>query len=124
MIEHDEQRMTMTTTTTATRTMTSAIISAQCQESVRRSELAVRLVHRRRELQHADHPGPAEFRGAGPAPATDPGDPAFDPRWDLLPGPQFGTAISIQDLTSLIAGPTAYPPMFNGQRAFGKTCKP
>jgi hypothetical protein len=55
---------------------------------------------------------------------TDPGDPAFDPRWDLLPGPQFGSTISIQDLTSLIAGPTAYPPMFNGQRAFGRTCKP
>jgi hypothetical protein len=55
---------------------------------------------------------------------TDPGDPAFDPRWDLVPGPHFGSTISIQDLTSLIAGPSAYPPMFNGQRAFGRTCKP
>ncbi len=55
---------------------------------------------------------------------TNPGDPEYDARWDLDPAPSFDSAINILDLTSLIAGPTAYPEMFNGQRAFGRTCTP
>jgi hypothetical protein len=52
---------------------------------------------------------------------TNPGDEAYDPRWDLVAN-QFGAAISIGDLTSLLAGPTAYPPMLGGERALNATC--
>jgi hypothetical protein len=55
---------------------------------------------------------------------TNEGDPAYDARWDLSPSPALGSAINILDLTSLIAGPTGYPQMFNGERAFGRTCTP
>jgi hypothetical protein len=51
-----------------------------------------------------------------------PGDPFFDRRWDLMQTGGLGNAINIQDLTALIAGPTGYPPMFGGQRAFGRIC--
>jgi hypothetical protein len=51
------------------------------------------------------------------------GDIHFDRRWDIVPGPgAFGPDINIQDITALIAGPTAYPPMFGDLRAYGKTC--
>ncbi|MEK6967075.1 MAG: NosD domain-containing protein [Nanoarchaeota archaeon] len=45
-------------------------------------------------------------------------------RWDLVPGKGlFTTDINIQDLTSLIAGPTAFPPMLGGAKAFnGPEC--
>jgi len=49
---------------------------------------------------------------------------AFSPRWDLVPGPNlpFQNYISIIDLTALINGPTAYPPMFGGLSAWTRTC--
>jgi hypothetical protein len=52
----------------------------------------------------------------------DPGEAGFDTRWDLVPGEQLGSTISIQDITALLVGPTAYPPMFDGQRAFDRSC--
>ncbi|MEK6968080.1 MAG: thrombospondin type 3 repeat-containing protein [Nanoarchaeota archaeon] len=55
---------------------------------------------------------------------TNVGDPNYSPRWDLVPGKgQFTTDINIQDLTALIAGPTAFPPMLGGAKAFnGPEC--
>ena len=54
---------------------------------------------------------------------TNPGDPFYNPRWDIRPGagalPKF---INIQDVLELVAGPTGNPPMFGGGRAFGQTC--
>jgi len=52
---------------------------------------------------------------------TNPGDEGYNKRWDIYPN-TLGKAISIQDLTALIAGPTAYPPMLHGQRVLGATC--
>jgi hypothetical protein len=47
----------------------------------------------------------------------------FNARWDLTPGRgTFGQFINIQDVTSLLGGPTGNPPMFGNTRAFGKTC--
>jgi hypothetical protein len=42
----------------------------------------------------------------------------------MAPGatPPFTTYINLLDLASLIAGSTGYPPMFAGQKAFGKVC--
>jgi hypothetical protein len=58
-------------------------------------------------------PAPRKFN-------TSPGDLGFNKRWDLVPGPGlFLKWINIQDLMAMIAGPTAFPPMFGGQRAFG-----
>jgi uncharacterized protein YkwD len=56
--------------------------------------------------------GPVRRLGASP------GDPGYDPRWDIAPGPNgpFDGYISLIDLTSLIA---LKPPMFAGERAFG-----
>jgi hypothetical protein len=51
-----------------------------------------------------------------------PGDTAFDLRWDLVPGAVAGDHINSEDMAALTSGPTGYPPMFDGQRAFGKTC--
>jgi hypothetical protein len=53
---------------------------------------------------------------------TSPGEPGYSARWDIVPGSTFGAAINIQDLAALITGPTGYPPMFGGTRAFGQTC--
>jgi hypothetical protein len=51
---------------------------------------------------------------------TKPGDAGFDNRWDLNPGPAVGMSwIQIGDLTSLIAGPGAFPPMNGGGKVFG-----
>jgi hypothetical protein len=45
---------------------------------------------------------------------------AFNKRWDLKPGPSFGSNfVQIDDLTALIAGPSGYPAMLGGVRAFG-----
>lgn len=57
---------------------------------------------------------------------TVPGDAGFDMRWDIVPGPGIlDDWINISDLIALVAGPTAYPPMFGGQKAFGgPTCTP
>ena len=47
----------------------------------------------------------------------------YSARWDIVPGKgMFTSDINIQDITSFIAGPTAYPPMLNGQRAFNLNC--
>ena len=64
---------------------------------------------------------------AVPAPKklnTSPGVAGFDPRWDLVPGQRAGQYwISLQDLTTLTAGPTSVPPMFGGAKALnGPTC--
>jgi glucose/arabinose dehydrogenase/plastocyanin len=54
---------------------------------------------------------------------TKPGDAAFSQRWDLVPGAgAFSAFLNIQDVTALLSGSTAYPPMFSGARAYGKTC--
>ncbi len=46
---------------------------------------------------------------------TSPGDPEFDPRWDVVPGSIAGDWINIQDLTFLAL---FEPVMFGGERAF------
>ena len=54
-----------------------------------------------------------------------PGQPNFNARWDLRPGPAIGTNwIQINDLTSMFAGSSGYPPMNNGNKVFGQpfTC--
>jgi hypothetical protein len=51
--------------------------------------------------------------------ASSPGDANFDARWDLVPGSSFGKWINLEDMAALFAGPSAYPPMLNGQKAFG-----
>jgi hypothetical protein len=55
---------------------------------------------------------------------TSPGPGNFSARWDLVPGRGlFAQWINISDLTALLAGPTGYPPMLGGVRAFnGPTC--
>ena len=53
---------------------------------------------------------------------TNPGDAGFDIRWDLSPGSNLAHDIDIADLGSTITSTRAYPPMFGGQYAFGKTC--
>jgi hypothetical protein len=53
---------------------------------------------------------------------TGPGDAAFSSRWDLVPGSSFGSWINIQDMAAIVSGPRAYPPMLNGERAFGNAC--
>jgi CubicO group peptidase (beta-lactamase class C family) len=57
---------------------------------------------------------------------TSPGDAAFDARWDLVTGAgPFPKLVNLVDLTALLAGPTGYPPMFGGVRAFsGPACTP
>jgi hypothetical protein len=51
---------------------------------------------------------------------SSPGDLGFNRRWDLVPGPGlYLTWIALNDLTALLAGPTGYPPMLAGARAFG-----
>ncbi len=58
---------------------------------------------------------------------TSPGDANYNARWDLVPGPGlFAKWININDLTSLIAGPSGFPPMFSGAKAFGSglACSP
>ena len=53
---------------------------------------------------------------------TSPGDANFSPRWDLVPGPGlFAKWININDITALIAGPSGFPPMFQGLKAFGNS---
>ncbi|MCH8815338.1 MAG: thrombospondin type 3 repeat-containing protein [Chloroflexi bacterium] len=43
-----------------------------------------------------------------------------DVRWDLTPGAGiFPTDINVQDITAMIAGPTGFPPMLGGVKAFG-----
>jgi hypothetical protein len=46
----------------------------------------------------------------------------YNARWDLVPGGTIGGAINVQDIAATIAGPSGYPPMFGGARAFGKAC--
>ena len=55
---------------------------------------------------------------------TSPGNPVFSSRRDLVPGRGlFPNWININDLTALLAGPTGFPPMFGGAKAFnGPTC--
>ena len=55
---------------------------------------------------------------------TSPGAANFRPRWDLIPGKGlFIQWINISDLTALLAGPTGFPPMLAGARAFnGPVC--
>jgi CSLREA domain-containing protein len=51
-----------------------------------------------------------------------PGDANYDAHYDLVPGSTAGGQINIADMAALITGPTAYPPMLGGARAFGQTC--
>jgi hypothetical protein len=52
---------------------------------------------------------------------TNPGDGAFNIRWDIVPGADtYATVINLNDLTSIIL---VSPPILNGTRAFnGPTC--
>jgi hypothetical protein len=51
---------------------------------------------------------------------TAPGNPLFNVRWDVNPGPDFGALwIHIPDLGALIAGSNGFPPMMSGVKAFG-----
>jgi hypothetical protein len=54
--------------------------------------------------------------------SSSPGDAAYDARWDLVPGGTVGGQISSTDMAALTFGASGYPPMFAGERAFGKTC--
>ncbi len=49
---------------------------------------------------------------------TDPGDPGYDVRWDLIAGngPALPKDISLTDISNIT---TLYPPMLLGVRAFG-----
>jgi hypothetical protein len=47
---------------------------------------------------------------------TDPGDPGYDVRWDVVPGSTFGKAINIQDLASV---DVVAPPMLGFKKAYG-----
>jgi hypothetical protein len=52
-----------------------------------------------------------------------PGQPGFSARWDLVPGTVLGGPhINVVDLAAPMTGVTGYPPMFDGQRAFGQSC--
>ncbi|HET9477459.1 MAG TPA: thrombospondin type 3 repeat-containing protein [Dehalococcoidia bacterium] len=53
-----------------------------------------------------------------------PGHPDFDSRWDLVPGRGlFANWIAVNDLTALISGPSGFPPMLGGAKAFsGPAC--
>jgi hypothetical protein len=55
---------------------------------------------------------------------TSPGHTNFDSRYDLVPGRGlFVHWVNVNDLTALLAGPSGYPPMFSGARAFnGPAC--
>ena len=53
---------------------------------------------------------------------TSPGQGDYSARWDLVPGSSAGAHINVQDLAALFSGPTGYPPMMGGQRAFGQGC--
>ena len=55
---------------------------------------------------------------------TSPPEPEYADRWDLVPGAGlFSTVINISDLTALLGGPSGYPPMLGGVRAFnGPPC--
>ena len=53
---------------------------------------------------------------------TSPGDANYSARWDLVPGSSFGKQINVADVAALTYGRTGYPPMFGGQRAYGRTC--
>jgi len=55
---------------------------------------------------------------------TSPGDASFNPRWDLVPGSTVGDHINVSDIAALLSGPTGYPPMFGGARAYGQACTP
>ena len=50
------------------------------------------------------------------------GDSGFDDRWNLRPRFDEPESIDLEDMAALITGASGYPPMFGGQRAFGKTC--
>jgi len=51
---------------------------------------------------------------------SSPGHPNFDKRWDLVPGRGlFATWINVNDLAALISGPSGFPPMLGGAKAFG-----
>jgi hypothetical protein len=55
---------------------------------------------------------------------TSPPQAAFNARWDLAPGKGlFADWIAINDLTTLLAGDSGFPPMLGGVRAFnGPVC--
>jgi CSLREA domain-containing protein len=53
---------------------------------------------------------------------TSPGEPNFSKRWDVIPGSTAGKSINVQDMAGMLSGASGYPPMFDGQRAFGQTC--
>lgn len=53
---------------------------------------------------------------------TNPGQPDYSARWDLVPGSTVGAAINVADIAATVLGPSGYPPMFAGLRAYGRAC--
>jgi hypothetical protein len=55
---------------------------------------------------------------------TSPGEADYSARWDLVPGASAGVGahVNVMDMAAMFSGPTGYPPMFGGERAFGQTC--
>jgi hypothetical protein len=54
---------------------------------------------------------------------TSPSHANFSSRFDLLPGKgALGTWLNVQDITAMFNAPAGFPPMFNSQRAFDKSC--
>jgi hypothetical protein len=51
---------------------------------------------------------------------TSPGNPNFNVRWDIKPGPDIPSHwVQVTDLATLISGVTGFPPMSSGARVFG-----
>jgi hypothetical protein len=53
---------------------------------------------------------------------TRPPNANFNQRWDLKPGPQFGSNwIGVSDLGALVSGVSGFPPMNSGQKVYGSS---
>jgi Thrombospondin type 3 repeat len=53
---------------------------------------------------------------------TTPANAEYSARWDIVPGSTIGAYINVQDIAALLLGPSGYPPMLPGVRAYGQTC--
>jgi hypothetical protein len=53
---------------------------------------------------------------------TSVGDPGYNARWDVVPGSVIGEHIAVTDIAATVTGLSGFPPMFNGLRAYTKTC--
>jgi subtilisin-like proprotein convertase family protein len=53
---------------------------------------------------------------------TSAGHPGYSARWDFVPGSAVGANINIADIAATVMGPSGFPPMFGGYRAYGRAC--